>query len=232
MSETLAPVDDRDDESNDVEDDEASANDSDGRGGTPRRRSRKRAFAQWTRWLHVYTSMISLLIVLFFGVTGLTLNHPSWSLGTSATTKSYSGTLPDGFNANGNVDFLTVAEYVRKTNGVRGSVADHRANDTDGSISFKGPGYAADLFFDVNTGTYQVTVVEQGLLGVLNDLHKGRDTSSKWNWTIDASAIFLVAVATTGLGIQIFQRKRRRRALSFAAVFGGLSLILIVITSR
>ena len=228
----LDSFDDLDDEGNDIDDDtDASGNERGGR-GVLRRRSRKGRFAQWTRWLHVYTSMISLLIVLFFGVTGLTLNHPSWSLGTSATTKSYSGTLPDGFDANGNVDFLTVAEYVRKTNGVRGSVADHRANDTDGSISFKGPGYAADLFFDVNSGSYQLTVVEQGILGVLNDLHKGRDTSSKWNWTIDASAIFLVAVAVTGLGIQIFQKKRRRRALSFAAVFGVLALILIAVTSR
>ena len=46
------------------------------------------------------------------------------------------------------------------------------------------------------------TVEEQGLLGVLNDLHKGRDTGSKWKWLIDVSALFLVVVAVTGLGIQ------------------------------
>ena len=33
------------------------------------------------RWIHVYTSMISLLIVLFFGLTGITLNHPKWTFG-------------------------------------------------------------------------------------------------------------------------------------------------------
>ena len=148
--------------------------DDDSVAGSPRagsgRRARKGQVAQWTRWLHVYTSMISLLIVLFFGITGLTLNHPSWNLGGSATTSTYSGTIPAGFATDGNVDFLAVTEHVRKTDGVRGTVADYRADAFQGSVSFKGPGYAADLVFDVTTGQYQVTVEEQGLLGVLNDL--------------------------------------------------------------
>src|SRR4051812_8291779 len=31
-----------------------------------------------TRWLHIYLSMFGLAAVLFFSVTGLTLNHPDW----------------------------------------------------------------------------------------------------------------------------------------------------------
>src|SRR3954468_1125799 len=30
------------------------------------------------RWLHIYLSMFGLAVVLFFSVTGLTLNHPDW----------------------------------------------------------------------------------------------------------------------------------------------------------
>jgi hypothetical protein len=30
------------------------------------------------RWLHIYTSMVSLVAVLFFALTGVTLNHPDW----------------------------------------------------------------------------------------------------------------------------------------------------------
>ena len=29
----------------------------------------------WLRWLHIYISMFTLLVVLFFAVTGITLNH-------------------------------------------------------------------------------------------------------------------------------------------------------------
>ena len=203
------------------------------RGATAARgRRRGASWGKWSRWLHVYTSMISLLVVLFFGITGLTLNHPSWSFGGGPTSKSVTGTLPAGFADGTQVDFLTVAEYVRDHDGVRGSVADHQASDTEGTISFKGPGYAADLIFEIPSGEYRLLVEEQGLLGVLNDLHKGRDTGSKWKWLIDVSAIFLVAVAITGLGIQVFQRKRRRRALTFAAGFSVVSLVLILVTMR
>jgi hypothetical protein len=198
----------------------------------PAARRRGITWGKWSRWLHVYTSMISLLIVLFFGITGLTLNHPTWSLGGGPTSRTVTGTLPAGFEDGTTVDFLTVVEYVRDHDGVRGSVADRRSTDVEGRVSFKGPGYAADLIFERPSGAYQLLVEEQGLLGVLNDLHKGRDTGSKWSWLIDVSALFLVAVAVTGLGIQIFQKKRRRRALTFAAVFSVLSLVFIVVTMR
>ena len=33
------------------------------------------------RWLHIYLSMFSLAVVLFFSVTGITLNHPDWFFG-------------------------------------------------------------------------------------------------------------------------------------------------------
>jgi hypothetical protein len=176
--------------------------------------------------------MISLLIVLFFGLTGLTLNHPSWTLGSGPTTSTATGTLPSGFASGGNVDFLAVSEYVRSTNDVRGNVADYGATASQGTISYKAPGYAADLTFDVTSGAYQVVVQQQGFLAVMNDVHKGRDTDSSWNWVIDASALFLVLVALTGLGIQIFQKKRRRRALMVAAAFALVSLILIVVATR
>ena len=104
------------------------------------RRSRTGSAAQWTRWLHVYTSMISLLIVLFFGITGLTLNHPSWTLGRGPSTVTHTGTIPAGFADGGNVDFLAVTEYVRSQDGVRGNVADYSATATQGSISFKQDG--------------------------------------------------------------------------------------------
>ena len=34
------------------------------------------------RWLHIYSSMFGLVAILFFSVTGILLNHPSWTLGS------------------------------------------------------------------------------------------------------------------------------------------------------
>ena len=35
----------------------------------------KRRLAKYSRWLHIYASMTSFVIVFFFAVTGWTLNH-------------------------------------------------------------------------------------------------------------------------------------------------------------
>ena len=44
------------------------------------------------RWLHIYTSMVSLVAVLFFAATGVTLNHPDWLAAES--TRELTGQLP------------------------------------------------------------------------------------------------------------------------------------------
>ena len=183
-----------------------------------------------TRWLHTYLSMISLLLVLFFGATGVTLNHPSWTFGMDGSQQTVTGTLPAGFETNGTVDFLAVSQYLQETEGVRGDAMDYTADATQGSMSFKGPGYAADVFFDVDTGAYDLTVDQQGLLAVMNDLHKGRNTGGAWNWTIDVAGGLLVAVAVSGLGLQFFLKRRRTRAYVVAGVGTLLSLALIVLT--
>lgn len=185
--------------------------------------------------LHVYTSMISLLLVLFFGLTGLTLNHPTWTFGDAASRDTVEGVFPTdvvpagGLPAGAAVDFLAISEYLRNDEGVHGEVADYGVSGTEGTISYKAAGYAADVTFDTTTGSFTLVVDQQGIVGVLNDLHKGRDTTSSWKWVIDVAAIVLVLVAVTGLVIQLVYRKRRRLALSLAAGFAVVSLVLMYI---
>ena len=52
------------------------------RGRSWRRRLNIR-FAKLMLWLHIYVSMFGLAAVLFFSVTGITLNHPDWFFGDS-----------------------------------------------------------------------------------------------------------------------------------------------------
>ena len=66
-------------------------------------------------------------------------------------------------------------------------------------MTFKGPGYAADAFIDRETGHYTVTQSYHGLVAILNDLHKGRDTGPAWSILIDVSAILLTLISLTGL---------------------------------
>lgn len=185
------------------------------------------------RWLHVYISMFSLLIVLFFSVTGITLNHPDWVFGSVETRQEYSGTLPAGWKTGNQVNWLKVVEHVRATHNIKGSVADddYQSDEQQASVAFHGPGYAADVFIEMNTGKYTVNVDAQGAVAVMNDLHKGRDTSPLWKWVIDLSAGFLTLVSLTGLGLLIFLKKIRPAGLITAAAGGVLVLLLMRLAS-
>jgi hypothetical protein len=189
---------------------------------------RNAATNRWMRWLHVYTSMISLLVVLFFGLTGLTLNHPSWSIGGKAH-HVYTGILPAGSTSSNPPDYLKISETMRSQRDVIGEVTDYGVSGNDGRITWNAPGYEAALTFDVQAATYTLTVDEGGLLAMMNDVHKGRNAPRSWHWIIDLSALLLVFVAVTGLGIQLFQRKRRTRALIVAGVGVVLTVVLIYI---
>ena len=163
--------------------------------------------------------MISLLVVLFFSITGVTLNHPNWVFGGAGGRSTVTGLLPDGWrNDAGIVDWLAVSEHLRSENGVHGSVADKSSDETAGTITFKGPSYQADAFIDVSKSTYELTVETQGFLALVNDLHKGRDTSTSWRWLIDVSGIALAIISLTGIGLQFFLKKRRRSAFTTATL--------------
>ena len=179
------------------------------------------------RWLHIYLSMLSLLVVLFFSVTGITLNHPEWSFGFKETRQEVTGTLPAGWHTPQGTDWLTVADYLRQKHRVHGSVADRRDEGADGAISFKAPGYAADCFIDSRSGAYRMTISGQGPVGVLNDLHRGRDSGSVWSKLIDLAAVLLVLVSLTGIGLLLYLKKMRVSGLATLAV-GCLILLVLM----
>jgi len=44
----------------------------------PRQRSWSTTFAAAIRWLHIYISLLGFTALVLFGLTGITLNHPTW----------------------------------------------------------------------------------------------------------------------------------------------------------
>lgn len=164
------------------------------------------------------------MTVLFFAATGVTLNHPDWLAAES--TRELTGKLPATWKSAQGIDWLVVAEYLRSTHGVRGAVSDRNADVTQGSLTFKAPGYAADCFIEMADGSYRLTVSDQGAIGVLNDLHRGRDAGRPWAWLIDVSGIFLTFLSVTGLGLLWYLRKVRLSGL-VTLVAGSVLLVIL-----
>lgn len=174
--------------------------------------SPKKEVAKLSRWLHIYLSMVSFAIVLFFSVTGLTLNHPTWFGGDKQVETKYKGKLnvklvndPDTTK----IAKLEIVEFLRKTHNAKGFVSEIRIDDSEVSVSLKGPAYSCDAFIDRENGNYEVSEIRMGLVAVMNDLHKGRDSGSGWSWVIDVSAVFLILVSLSGLILLCFIKKKR-----------------------
>ena len=167
------------------------------------------------RWLHIYLSMGSFGILFFFAATGLTLNHADWFASRQHTIQT-KGAM-DARHLAGDVAKLDVVEYLRNTHGIRGAVKDFRVEDSDCSVSFKGPGYAADVLIDRASGRYELTETRMGFVAVMNDLHKGRDSGKVWAGIIDASAGLMTLVSFTGLVLIFFLQKKRLSGLLAAA---------------
>jgi hypothetical protein len=206
------------------------------------RRTLTRKFAAFMRWLHIYLSMFGLATLLFFSLTGVTLNHPEWfQAGPGSTAESQGRMRPEwlraeprdsrstdraGEAASGSVKKLEIVEYLRSTHGVRGALADFQVDDQECVVSFKGAGYAADAFIDRDSGDYRITEIRHGPIAVLNDLHKGRDTGPIWSWVIDISAGMLSFASLTGLVLLLYIKRRRRRGL-LTGILGTLALAAI-----
>lgn len=183
---------------------------------------------RWSRLIHVYTAMFGLLAILFFAATGLLLNNPTWSLGTSGSVTTTEGVLPDGVVEDGAIDYLAADQYFRSDEDVRGDVTDYGETAGVASLNYKNPGYGAYASFDAETGAYSVTVTQTGLVSMLNDLHTGTSTGGPWKLLINVIAVALIAISVSGLVMQFFLRKRRRSSMSTAGTAGAALVIAII----
>ena len=172
----------------------------------------KRRLAAWSRWLHIYLSMASFAVLFFFAATGITLNHPDWFGNWQKTAQARGEMNPAWLKAQPPAK-LEIVEFLRRTHLVKSALSDFRIDDTQLSISFKGPGYTADAFIDRATAKYELTETRMGWVAVINDLHKGRDTGKAWSALIDASAFLMCFVSLTGFVLIFFLAKKRTTGL-------------------
>jgi hypothetical protein len=209
----------------------AMTNTSDGaKSSSDNKKSDKQPKAAWkkrtaaiSRWLHIYLSMVSFLIILFFAVTGLTLNHADWFDGKEQIKKSTGKVQLKWVNVQDTTRIakLEIVEQLKRDNNIHGDISDFFIDDNQCTISFKGPGYSADAFIDRHTAEYKLTETRLGLFAVMNDLHKGRDTGKRWSYLIDIAAIFMTLVSLTGIVMICFMKKKRFSGL-ILAVIGGI----------
>jgi hypothetical protein len=185
--------------------------------------------------------MFGMAAVLFFSATGITLNHPDWFFGEMQRTTRSEGVIDPGWlqgqatrdiaagergDPAGGVAKVEVVEHLRQFHAIQGALTEFKVDELECVVAFKGPGYAADAFIDRESGRYTLTQTFHGIIGVLNDLHKGRDTGRAWSLLIDISAVGLVLISFTGL-ILLFYLKLRRGPGLMIALLGAVVVLVL-----
>ena len=168
--------------------------------------------------------MASFAVVLFFAITGITLNHAEW-FANQQQTLQVSGTMDRRWlgTTDERVARLDIVEFLRRAHDLGGALSDFRIDESQCEVAFMGPGYSADAFIDRQTGRYELTETRFGFAAVINDLHKGRDTGRSWKMVIDVSAGLLVFIALSGLLLIYFVHRHRFAGLLALAAGAALS---------
>jgi len=179
-----------------------------------------RNLVNWSRTIHVYLSIALLIVLVFFSITGITLNHAELMVAEPQTEVRTLDNLPVlPLDDNGMIfDSPELAAYVRDEFGIRLEFAGLTIAEPFVTIEYDGPGYQALVEIDQELGEIYAESTDYGLVAVLNDLHKGRYTHIVWNALIDISGIILVIFSLAGFVLLLPNKFRFRKVLKYSVV--------------
>ncbi len=215
-----------------------SSNASDESNATERRPQRPRKWGRQLIAWHWISSAISLVGMLLFAITGITLNHAS-QIETKPESRTVMAEMPSELlEILGQQEHeddaplpIEVASWLTEQTSFSIGQRDAEWSEDEVYLSMPGPGRDAWLAVDRETGEFEFEETHRGLISYLNDLHKGRNTGPAWRWTLDLFAIATLVFCLTGL-LLLIQHARRRRmtwplvGLGFVAPF--LIAILLI----
>ena len=192
-------------------------------------------FYRLCRAWHGYLSAAAFVWLLFFSITGVLLNHPTWSgapriplterevhlqpaqLAAIKAAKEQGPALvqalrDDKVALNGDIsrsDIMAGQAFIR-LRGVRGS---------------------SDVQFDLQSGRGSVYIETFPLATMFKELHRGEQAGPVWRLLIDVSGILLTITSIIGLLIYFSLRMKLRNALiligaGLTVMAGGILLFV------
>lgn len=171
----------------------------------------KRTFFSVSRLLHIYMSTALFSLLIFFSVTGITLNHLDW-VSSKNVPQQYEGVLPTTTLANFTPP---VSEPILNWFKQQHNLPTAKSIEWDDAakelmLDYAQPAGFAYVIIDISTGHYSIDYQTGTVWQVANDLHKGRHSGPVWSWLIDISAVFMVLFSITGL-IILWQNRPKRQ---------------------
>lgn len=193
----------------------------------------------WLRQLHTWhwiSAAMSLAGMLMFALTGVTLNHaelipakpkvvdrsamlaPSLVRMLKATPKVSDAPMP-----------APVADAVAHAVGLDPSGRPAEWSDDEVYVAMPRPGGDAWVSVERASGEIKAETTDQGLIALLNDLHKGRNTGLVWRLFIDVFAAAAILFTGTGLLLLQFHAKHRKKTWPLVGLGIAVPLVLFIV---
>ncbi|MCF2947997.1 PepSY-associated TM helix domain-containing protein [Paraglaciecola aquimarina] len=171
------------------------------------------------------TALFSLLI--FFSVTGITLNHLDW-ITSSKDPQLWQGeldnTVLEGFTPPATDSLLRWMENKHSLATASNIEWDQDAQEV--LLDYPFPAGYAYVIVDVESGQYSIDYQNGSFWQIINDLHKGRHAGQSWAWLIDISAVFMVLFSITGLIILWQNRPKRQVGITLTLLGTGTPILI------
>ena len=202
---------------------------------SPRVAPKRRWRGWWLKQLHGWhwiSAAVSLVGMLLFAITGLTLNHAA-SIGATPSVVDSAGILPGrllpllGRPAATDAPLpAPVAEAVKTAVGVEPGAHPGEWSAGEVYVALPRPGGDAWVSIDRASGAIKAEVTDRGWVSYLNDLHKGRNAGTAWFWFIDVFAVACILFTLTGL--LLLQFHARRRPATWPLVAAGFAVPVVI----
>ena len=178
----------------------------------------QQTFWRLMRLAHWVIGAFILTTLTFFAVTGFMLNHTAW-FEQEPTQHDAEYTLPaelplpelsDDPNAPTPALAPALTAWLAEHSPYPISAYQLKIEAPEILLEYQGPGSEASLTIDSESRAVAYHEQKNGIVALLNNLHKGRHTPAFWKRYMDAFAILTVLVALSGLALLVYYRKQRR----------------------
>jgi len=199
-------------------------------------RRRGRWLQHITRW-HWISSALSLSCLLFFALSGITLNNADVFENSTAQVTHHAGTLPANvladMRAQKTPDLpISLRQWLRDNwqLAVYPKAVDNKPDEI--FIDLKRPGVDAWISIDPHNGSIEFEADDHGWIAYFGDLHKGKNAGPVWSWFITLFGVVCVNCSLTGLLILWVHARARWSVWPITMLGLFIPLVLILLHIR
>ncbi|MFQ3194815.1 MAG: hypothetical protein ACI9N3_001644 [Colwellia sp.] len=167
----------------------------------------------FSRLVHIYVSMALLTLLLFFSVTGITLNHPEWFSERKASINEKELIVDFSLIKNpplSSQQIVKVSDTIEQKLSISLTSAVIDSTENELFYNIKKAGKNTAISIDLVSGELFFEHTDYGWWALMNDLHKGRNTSIFWGWIIDITSALCIIFAISGFILAMPQRRFNR----------------------